>query len=185
MARRSDGGTADPLIATPPGATKPSASPFAGVADRRGRFVSVPDEGASADQAQPRAPQNPGFIELFLMFSQLGLSSFGGGLPAWMHRAFVQRRRWLGETEFYAALALARFMPGVNAVNLAVLIGQRLGGFSGATAAAIGLLVGPSLAVIGLAILYRQFGGTIIIDRVLEGAAMSTVGLLIGMGAKV
>src|SRR3954451_23067616 len=99
-------------------------------------------------------PDGIGVVELFLLFSQLGLSSFGGGVSAWMHRAFVERRGWLGETEFFAALALARVMPGVNVVNLAVLIGQRLRGASGAVAAALGLLVGPSLAAIGLTIGY-------------------------------
>jgi chromate transporter len=144
--------------------------------------VGVTDESAAGDDAHPRPPCSAGFVELFLLFSQLGLSSFGGGLPAWMHRAFVEQRRWFEETEFSAALALARIMPGVNVVNLAVLIGQRLRGFSGAAAAVMGLLIGPGLAVVGLAILYRQFAGTIIVDHALEGAAASAVGLLMGMG---
>jgi chromate transporter len=146
--------------------------------------VGAMDESASADDAKPRAPRSAGSIELFLVFSQLGLSSFGGGLPAWMHRAFVERRGWLGESEFSTALALARIMPGVNVVNLAVLIGRRLQGFAGAIAAVMGLLVGPCLAVVALAMVYRQFAGTIILDAALEGAAASAVGLLIGMGLK-
>src|ERR1700704_7079357 len=103
----------------------------------RGRVAGAGTEGASSPTPQV------GLIELFLLFPQLGLSSFGGGVSAWMHRAFVERRGWLGETEFAAAFALARIMPGVNVVNLAVLIGQRLRGASGAAAAALGLLVGP------------------------------------------
>jgi chromate transporter len=134
--------------------------------------------------AQTGPTRRAGFVELFLLFSQLGLSSFGGGLPAWMHRAFVERRGWLSESGFSTALAMARIMPGVNIVNLAVLIGQRLRGFSGAVAAMMGLLVGPSLAVIGLAILYRRFAETIVLDAVLEGTAASAVGLLIGMGVR-
>lgn len=144
---------------------------------------------ASKDGATPspadaaaRAPRQMGLIELFLLFSRLGLTSFGGGVSAWVHRAFVERRRLIGETEFAAALALARIMPGANVVNLAILIGHRLHGAAGAAAAALGLLLGPSLAVIGLAILYRQFAGTIILHAVLEGAAAASVGLLIAMG---
>jgi len=37
------------------------------------------------------------FIELFFLFSQLGLCSFAGGLLAWMQRAFVEQRGWLGK----------------------------------------------------------------------------------------
>jgi chromate transporter len=57
-------------------------------------------------------------------------------------------------------------------------------GFAGAVVAVMGLLVGPSLVVIGLAILYRQFAGSIILDTALQGMAASAVGLLIGMGLK-
>jgi chromate transporter len=137
--------------------------------------------GAGTESASPPAPQ-VGLLELFLLFSQLGLSSFGGGVSAWMHRAFVERRGWLGEGEFSAALALARIMPGVNVLNLAVLIGQRLRGAPGATAAALGLLVGPSLAAIGLTVGYDALAGSAVLHAAMEGAAAAAAGLLIAMG---
>src|SRR5207237_5055466 len=129
------------------------------LSDQGDRTVVTNGEGAASPQphGKARAPLGVSLIELFLLFSQLGLSSFGGGVSAWMHRAFVERRGWLGETEFSAALALARIMPGVNVVNLAVLIGQRLRGSPGAAAAALGLLVGPSLVAIGLTVAYGAF----------------------------
>jgi chromate transporter len=147
----------------------------------RGRHERGRVAGAETERASSPAPQ-VGLVELFLLFSQLGLSSFGGGVSAWMHRAFVERRGWLGEREFSAALALARIMPGVNVLNLAVLIGQRLRGASGATAAALGLLVGPSLAAIGLTVGYDALAGSIVLHAAIEGAAAAAAGLLIAMG---
>jgi chromate transporter len=138
----------------------------------------------AAGAAGARPPPRIGLVEFFLLFSKIGLSSFGGGLSVWMHRALVERRGWLGESEFSAALALARIMPGVNIVNLAVLIGHRLMGLSGAVAGVMGLLAGPSLVVIVLAMLYRQFAGSIILDTALQGLAASAAGLLIAMGLK-
>jgi chromate transporter len=135
-----------------------------------------------ASSAGAPTPDEVGLVELFLLFSQLGLSSFGGGVSAWMHRAFVERRGWLGETEFSAAFALARIMPGVNVVNLAVLIGQRLRGAPGAAAAALGLLVGPSLAAIGLTVAYDALAGSAVLHAAIEGAAAAAAGLLIAMG---
>jgi chromate transporter len=129
-----------------------------------------------------RSPFAGGFIQVFLVFSQIGLSSFGGSVAAWMHREFVERRGWLEESEFATALAVARIMPGVNIVNLAVLIGQRLKGFTGAAAAVAGLLTGPILVVIGLGVLYQRFAGILFVQNVLEGIAASTIGLLISMG---
>jgi chromate transporter len=125
-----------------------------------------------------------GVIELFLLFSAIGLRSFGGGVSGWVHSALVERRAWLGETEFAASLALARIMPGASVVNLAVLIGYRLIGFAGAVVAVVGVLAGPSLMVIALAVLYRRLTGTVILDTVLAGAAASAVGLLFSMGLK-
>jgi chromate transporter len=140
-------------------------------------------EGASSQAAEAGShPPQVGLVELFLLFSQLGLSSFGGGVSAWMHRAFVQRRGWFGETEFSAALALARIMPGVNVLNLAVLIGQRLRGAPGAAAAALGLLVGPSLVAIGLTVAYDALAGSAVLHAAIEGAAAAAAGLLIAMG---
>jgi chromate transporter len=129
-----------------------------------------------------RPPFAGGFIQVFLVFSQIGLSSFGGSVAVWIHREFVERRGWLGESEFATALAVARIMPGVNIVNLAVLIGQRLKGFIGAAAAVAGLLTGPILLVIGLGFLYQRFAGMVFVQNVLEGIAASTVGLVISMG---
>jgi chromate transporter len=143
--------------------------------------VLGPRETRASSVGAP-TPDEVGLLELFLLFSQLGLSSFGGGVSAWMHRAFVERRGWLGETEFSAALALARIMPGVNVVNLAVLIGQRLRGASGAAVAALGLLVGPSLAAIGLTVGYDALAGSAVLHAAIEGAAAAAAGLLIAMG---
>jgi chromate transporter len=131
------------------------------------------DEGLSLQRAR--------LIELFFLFSQLGLSSFGGSVSAWMHRAFVEQRAWIGQNEFSTALAVSRIMPGANVVNLAIFIGQRLRGSPGAVAAASGLLVGPSFLIIALAIIYRQLAGTMILDKILQGTAAAAVGLLIAM----
>jgi chromate transporter len=123
-------------------------------------------------------------LPLFVLFSTIGLSSFGGGVSGWMHRALVERRAWLTETEFAAALALARIMPGASVVNLAVLIGHRLMGVTGTIVAVLGVLAGPTLMVIALAVLYRRFADAVILDTVLAGAAAAAVGMLFGMGLK-
>jgi chromate transporter len=137
----------------------------------------------SSNAAAPPRPQ-AGLFELFLLFSQLGLSSFGGGVSAWMHRTFVEQRGWLAHTEFAAAMALSRIMPGANVVNLAVIIGQRLRGAAGACAAAAGLLVLPGLAIVAVAAAYRQFAATPMLSAALEGAAAAAVGLLIATGIR-
>jgi len=141
-------------------------------------------ESLAAEATPAPSGSSARLIAIFVTFSKIGLTSFGGGVSVWIHRSVVEHRGWLSESEFSAALAFARVMPGVNIVNLGVLIGHRLRGFGGAVAAVMGLLVGPSLVVIGLAVLYRQFVGSIILDAALLGMAASAAGLLIGMAFK-
>jgi chromate transporter len=126
-------------------------------------------------------PARIGLHKLFLAFSGIALSSFGGGVPALMQRAFVERRQTLSESEFAAAFALARIMPGANAINLAVLIGYRARGALGATAAALGLLIGPTVLSVALLILYDRSVGIAPVAAALKGAAASAAGLLIAM----
>jgi chromate transporter len=144
-------------------------------ADKR----SVVSPAADSDV---RAPARMSLFKLFLLFSQLGLSSFGGAVSAWMHQDFVQRRQLINETEFLAALALCRIMPGATVVNLAVVFGKRLRGAAGAATAVLGLLLGPCLAVVGIAVLYQRFAGAPALHTVLEGLAAASVGLMIAMG---
>ena len=141
--------------------------------------------GATAD-APSHAGTSPTpritLLELFLLFSQLGLSSFGGAVSAWVHRALVERRALIGEAEFAAALGLARIIPGANVVNLSVMLGHRLRGAAGAAAAGLGLILGPSLVAIALMLAYLRWGGSPALRTVLEGAAAASVGLLVAMG---
>src|SRR3954466_5451924 len=143
----------------------------------------MPDDGKTGSvHDQSSAPPVIGLLELFLLFTQIGLLSFGGGVVPWLYRALVERRGWLTKTEFSSALAIARIVPGVNVVNLAVLISYRVRGVVGASVAVLGLLLGPSLAVITLAIVYDRFAHIAFVEGTLEGAAAAVVGLLIAMG---
>jgi chromate transporter len=141
----------------------------------------IDDDATVSDNDNSRRGRRVNLPELFFAFSWLGLSSFGGGVPAWIHRAFVERRRLLSEREFAARFTLARIMPGTNVVNLAVLVGYRARGAFGAAAAALGLLLGPTLVSIGLVMLYDRFAGSTLGTAVVKGAAAGAAGLLIAM----
>ncbi|MFC7538907.1 chromate transporter [Siccirubricoccus deserti] len=62
--------------------------------------------------------------EILLVFTSLGMASFGGGLPGWMHREVVVRRGWMTDEAFLAGVALGQVLPGPNSINLALYIGQ-------------------------------------------------------------
>jgi len=50
-------------------------------------------------------------LSLFVVFSRVGITSFGGSTAAWLYREIVQRRGWLDEEHFITALTLSRCCP--------------------------------------------------------------------------
>lgn len=126
----------------------------------------------------------PSAWEIFLAFSRVGLTSFGGGLSGWMMREFVQRRRWIDEGEFLSGLALAQALPGVNVVNLSIWIGFRLRGGLGALMGALGMIVPPMLLAVSLVALSGQLLHGPLAYRLLAGVAAAALGLSLQMGLR-
>ena len=122
----------------------------------------------------------PDLRALFLGFSSVGLSGFGGVLP-FARRMLVEERQWMSAEEFNAQLGLCQFLPGPNVVNLAVVVGKRYCGLPGAIAAPVGLLAGPFAIVLLLALLYDHYGSLPLAQSMLRGIAAVGCGLLFAM----
>jgi len=122
----------------------------------------------------------PDLRALFLGFSSVGLSGFGGVLP-FARRMLVDVQQWMTAEEFNAQLGLCQFLPGPNVVNLAVLVGKRYQGVAGAIVAPLGLLAGPFVIVLLLALLYDRYGSLPLAQSMLRGVAAAGCGLLFAM----
>ena len=122
----------------------------------------------------------PDLRALFLGFSSVGLSGFGGVLP-FARRMLVEERRWMTAEEFNAQLGLCQFLPGPNVINLAVVVGKRYQGALGAIVATVGLLAGPLAIVLLLALLYDAYGSLPLAQGMLRGIAAVGCGLLFAM----
>jgi chromate transporter len=128
----------------------------------------------------PAAP--PPLFAIYRVFFVIGLMSFGGGVTAWMHREVVQVRGWLSDQDFISGFALAQILPGVNSANLAVYLGQHLRGAAGAATALIGMLSGPFVVVILVAIAYHRLIGLPGFAAATAGIAAVAVGMLARLG---
>jgi len=133
-------------------------------------------------QTESHSPQISAFT-LFLTFSRITLSSFGGAL-FWARRALVERQRWLTEQEFVELLVFGQLLPGPPVVNLTVMVGYRFGGWTGAAAAVAGFLGWPCLVVIGLGVLHQQYGALPQVQQALAGMSSVAAGLLLATGVK-
>src|SRR6202140_3564313 len=129
-------------------------------------------------QTSPAAPDSiaPKPLELFIAFSLISVSGFGGVLY-WSRRMMVDERKWMTPEEFNEAYALCNFLPGPNIVNFSVVFGRQVGGTVGALAALLGLLGPPFLLVTLLGLLYAYYGEIAALQRVLGGVAAAAAGL--------
>lgn len=138
---------------------------------------------APPDDAVPLDPP-PGLFAIFWVFAQIGVMSFGGALGAWVHREVSIKRRWLTEDDLLSGLALGQVMPGVNVVNLAIYVGQRLRGPLGSVVAVLGMVMPGFFIIIGIAAVYQELATVSWMPDLMNGIAAAAGGLLIHMGVR-
>jgi len=133
------------------------------------------------------APPSPSLTTLFLGFVGIGLSSFGGGLTAWLRREVVQQRGWLDDQQFLSGYALSQLVPGATNVNLTVFIGTQLRGAPGALVCFAGLTTPPLIIAIILSTAYfwmRGMPGEVSVSIALSGMGAVAIGLNLGTGIR-
>ncbi|HYZ42345.1 MAG TPA: chromate transporter [Stellaceae bacterium] len=130
------------------------------------------------------APPSPSTLQLALTFNRIALASVGGGLSAWSRQVVVEDRGWMTDEEFLSAMTICRVLPGANQVNLAVFVGTKLRGASGALAAVCGLLALPVMIVLGLGAFYLAHRGDPSVQAALRGVIAASVALSLSMAYK-
>jgi chromate transporter len=119
---------------------------------------------------------------IYLSFLRVGAVMFGGGyamLPLLEHEV-VRRRGWCAAGEMDDIYALAQVVPGVIAVNTALMVGQRLRGWTGAVCAALGAITAPFAAILLIATLLGRFAERRLVRLFLAGLRPAVAGLLLG-----
>jgi chromate transporter len=84
-------------------------------------------------------------------FLRLGLTSFGGPVAhlGFFRTEFVQRRRWLGESQYADLVALAQFLPGPASSQVGMGIGLLRAGIGGSVRAWLGFTLPSAVLLIG------------------------------------
>lgn len=87
--------------------------------------------------------------EVFTTFLRLGLTSFGGPIAhlGYFRREFVEKRRWLDDSQFAQLLALCQFLPGPASSQMGFSLGLLRAGWGGALAAFLAFTL-PSAALL-------------------------------------
>src|ERR1051325_9275406 len=118
---------------------------------------------------------------LFLSFLKIGLVGFGGGVAvlAQIRTLTVRKRRWLTDSDFAEAVALAQSLPGTSAGNSVTYIGLRLRGWRGAIVSMSGFILPSMLMMIALAIVYKHIGSLSDVQQFFHGLNGAVVALIL------
>ena len=116
--------------------------------------------------------------EIFLEFLIIGATSFGGVVP-YLRGSLVTKRHWVDDKEFVEMLSISQSLPGLNATNMAVLVGEKLGGVMGSIAGVISVCLPGGLLMFAVGIFYHHHGEHVWITAALKGVAAAAVGLIL------
>jgi chromate transporter len=139
---------------------------------------------ALAAPATAAPDQDISILSIFLEFLFIGATSFGGGVVAYLRDGLVDKRGWLSDQEFVEYLAISQSLPGLNATNMAVLVGDTLRGYLGAITALIAICLPGGLLMFAVGIAYHQSGDNPLVTAALKGVAAAAIGLILATTIK-
>jgi|SRR5690625_640274 len=98
-------------------------------------------------------------LEIFLISTRLGLTSFGGPTAhlGYFHEEYIRRKKWMDEKSYADLVALAQFLPGPASSQVGIGIGVMRGGILGGIISFIGFTLPSVLALILFATLLTEF----------------------------
>ena len=98
-----------------------------------------------------------------------------------IEKEIVDKKHWLAREEFLDLLAIAQAVPGILAVNISVVVGDKLRGMKGSIAAACGTIL-PSFLIILLITIFLTpdvIKNNEVISAIFKGIRPAVVALII------
>lgn len=120
-------------------------------------------------------------LQLFLSTLYISAFTFGGGfvIVTFMKRKFVDELHWIDEQEMLDLIALAQSSPGAIAVNAAILVGWRVGGFVGMLVAILGTILPPMVVLSVISFFYNEFSSNLYVALALKGMQAGVAAVLL------
>lgn len=118
-------------------------------------------------------------IQIARHFLFLGSTAVGGGVVAHVRERVVRLLGWLDDEEFLVALEISQTLPGLNAVNLSIVVGEKLRGAAGATVAAVCMVLPGAIILSLLGALTLHQAGQPHLQAALGAVSASACGLLL------
>ncbi len=119
--------------------------------------------------------------QIFWAFLLIGATSFGGGVVAYLRSSLVGKHQWIDDDTFVEFLSIGQTLPGLNATNMAVLVGDRLRGGPGAIAAVTAICLPGALLMFLAGLAYGVHGDRPAVTAILHGVAAAATGLVFAL----
>ncbi len=120
--------------------------------------------------------------QLFLTFVLIGVLNFGGGyaMVSFIQNQVVDIHGWLTVQEYTDMLAISQATPGPIAVNTATYTGFKIGGFTGAALATLGLVIPAYFIILGLMYILQHNKDNLLLQQAISGIRPMVIALIAG-----
>ena len=120
------------------------------------------------------------YLQLFWTYLKIGTFTIGGGyvMLSMIEREIVDKKGWIDREEFLNMIALAQAAPGLIAVNSAIFIGWRIGGWRGVIATVFGAVLPSFFIILAIAMLFQDYKDYPAIEAVFKGVRPAVVALI-------
>ena len=120
------------------------------------------------------------YLQLFWTYLKIGTFTIGGGyvMLSMIEHEVVQRRHWISQEEFLNMIALAQAAPGLIAVNSAIFIGWRIGGWRGVIATVLGAVLPSFFIILAIAMVFQDYKDLPAVEAIFKGIRPAVVALI-------
>ncbi len=117
---------------------------------------------------------------LFWAAAGIGAVALGGGyiMTALARTSFVDKRKWISESELMDYFAMAQTLPGIIALNFMAFLGYKRAGWFGTLVAVLGVVFVPIIFVSLLATFVQQADQYPMISHFMSGAQIAACVLI-------
>ena len=119
--------------------------------------------------------------KLFAQFFRFGCFTFGGGwsIVAQMRERYVEREGTLTNEDLLDLTSIGRSLPGTMIGNIAMFYGYRRAGLPGGAACVLGMILPPTLILLGVTCGYAALQGNLWAMAAMRGVRAAVVPIIL------
>ena len=122
-------------------------------------------------------------LRIYCAFFRVGALTFGGGysIIPMLEKEAIDRYHWLTKEELLDFFDVSQCIPGIIASNMAIMVGNKARGVSGAVTAAFGVISPSILIIMIIAAFLKNFSHLAIVQNAFWGIRVVVAALIVSV----